>query len=317
MYSRAEMCSESNRKYFSPDKQQRNSEKFRKKLKTHFTDGFVSLVHHLHQLLRSVVKDVLNLFHFWTKTFLWINLNKSHVFLPERHLVFCLCLWKNFLLLLASHLSFCQLSSAPVWHSWVNGIAVQHSAESCLHTSVLNSVAHLVCWTVAEGQDRGERQIPQILGLGASQATPSVCLHFIHWFLLKSHVSFFLPTGDTSGVFFTNISFCVHWFHFRWFKSKSSGDRKEGEICTGVLHFSHSLPKWPMHCILFSTVRRFWRKDKKHNLVFLSPPEWPKIWDVQATLHGMIPPCMAFNWTIRGKGTTPSFMPRTILPALG
>ena len=192
MYSRAEMCSESNRKYFSPDKQQRNSEKFRKKnLKTHFTDGFVSLVHHLHQLLRPVVKDILNLFDFWTKTFLWINLNKSHVFLPERHLVFCLCLWKNFLLLLASHLSFCQLSSAPVWHSWVNGIAVQHSAESCLHTSVLNSVAHLVCWTVAEGQDRGERQIPQILGLGASQATPSVCLHFIHWFLLKSHVSFF------------------------------------------------------------------------------------------------------------------------------
>ena len=196
MYSRAEMCSESNRKYFSPDKQQRNSEKFRKKLKTHFTDGFVSLVHHLHQLLRSVVKDVLNLFHFWTKTFLWINLNKSHVFLPERHLVFCLCLWKNFLLLLASHLSFCQLSSAPVWHSWVNGIAVQHSAESCLHTSVLNSVAHLVCWTVAEGQDRGERQIPQILGLGASQPPRQhpACASILFTGSFSSHMSpFFFP----------------------------------------------------------------------------------------------------------------------------
>ena len=140
--------------------------------------------------------------------------------------------------------------------------------------SVLNSVAHLVCWTVAEGQDRGERQIPQILGLGASQPPRQhpACASILFTGSFSSHMSpFFLPTGDTSGVFFTNISFCVHLFHFRWFKSKSSGDRKEGEICTGVLHFSHSLPKWPMHCILFSTVRRFWREDKKTQFsIFIS-----------------------------------------------
>ena len=34
----------------------------KKNFETHISDRFVSLVHHLHQLLRSVIKDVLNVF---------------------------------------------------------------------------------------------------------------------------------------------------------------------------------------------------------------------------------------------------------------
>ena len=41
------------------DKQEKNLGN-EKNFQTHISDRFVSLVHHLHQLLRSVIKDILN-----------------------------------------------------------------------------------------------------------------------------------------------------------------------------------------------------------------------------------------------------------------
>ena len=99
MYSGAEMCSEPNRKYARPEINKRKIQiqelGNEKNFQTHISDRFVSLVHHLHQLLRSVIKDVLNVFVSGGKTLKnmrLINLNKAHVFLPERHLAVCWCL---------------------------------------------------------------------------------------------------------------------------------------------------------------------------------------------------------------------------------
>ena len=64
MNSGAEMCSKPNRKYVRPGINKRKIQiqelGNEKNFQTHISDRFVSLVHHLHQLLRSVIKDILN-----------------------------------------------------------------------------------------------------------------------------------------------------------------------------------------------------------------------------------------------------------------